>query len=244
MNSFLFDTHSHIDLIKDFEETVKKIEEKKIYTIAVTNLPPLYKKLNSKLNSKYIKPALGFHPELVEQYQKYIPEMWELLPNAKYIGEVGLDFKVALKSKAIQINFFEELIKKCDKYGNKILTIHSRASAEVVLSIIGDKFNGKYIMHWYSGDLKTLNKAVNNGAYFSINYAMVNSENGKKIIENIPNERLLLESDAPFVMLNKKEFFNTLDIEKIIFKLAELKGQKNEEIKNILSNNFKRILTM
>lgn len=242
MSNFLFDTHSHIDLIKDFEETVKKIEEKKIYTIAVTNLPPLYKKLNSKLNSKYIKPALGFHPELVEQYQKYIPEMWELLPSAKYIGEVGLDFKVALKSKAIQINFFEELIKKCNEFDDKILTIHSRASAEEVISIIGSKFNCKYILHWYSGNIATLNKAIYNDAYFSINYAMINSESGKKIINNIPNERLLLESDAPFVMLNKNMFFSTLDIEKIIFKLAELKKISPEEMISILSNNFKRIL--
>lgn len=242
MSNFLFDTHSHLDLLKSFDYTVQEIEKKKIYTIAVTNLPVLYEKLTSKINSKYIKPALGFHPELIDQYQKYIPEMWKLLPNAKYIGEVGLDFKVALKSKAIQISFFEELIKRCDEYGGKVLTIHSRASSEEVISIIGNEFNCKYIMHWYSGNLTTLNKAISNGAYFSINYAMINSEKGKKIIYNIPNDRLLLESDAPFVMLNKNTFFSTLDVEKIIVRLADFKNLDIEEMRSILWSNFKSIL--
>jgi len=228
--------------MNDFNETVKKIEEKKIYTIAVTNLPPLYKKLNSKLNSKYIKPALGFHPELIDQYQKYIPEMWELLPYSKYIGEVGLDFKVSSKSKIIQIKFFEELIKRCNALGGKILTIHSRSSADEIISIIGNKFNGQYIMHWYSGNLTTLNKAILNGAYFSINYAMVNSEIGKKIIDNIPNNKLLLESDAPFILLDNNTFFNTTDIEKIVIKLSKHKKIEIEEMKTILWSNFKSIL--
>ncbi len=242
MSNFLFDTHSHIDLIKDFDFTVSEIEKRKIYTIAVTNLPPLYKKLNSKLSSKYIKPALGFHPELLEQYQKYIPEMWELLPDVKYIGEVGLDFKVSLDSKLIQINFFEELIKRCNELGGKILTIHSRGSAEDIVSIIGKNFNSKYILHWYSGNLKTLNDALNNGAYFSINYAMTNSISGQKIISNIPNEKLLLESDAPFIMLNKALPFSTLNIDKIVFRLAELKKVEYDEMLAILYQNFKKIL--
>lgn len=241
MNNFLFDTHSHLDLLKSFDFTIEEIEKKKIYTIAVTNLPVLYEQLSNKVNSKYIKPALGFHPELLEQYQKYIPEMWRLLPEARYIGEVGLDFKVAKNSKVIQTHFFEELVLKCDNLGGKILTIHSRGSANDVISIIGNKFNSKYILHWYSGNIKDLNIAVSNRAYFSINYAMVISSSGQKIIENIPIERLLLESDSPFVLINKKPF-STLEIDKVVIKLAAIKNLSFEEMLNILYSNFKELL--
>lgn len=79
MTNFLFDTHAHLDLSANFNEEVNSIEKLKIYTIAVTNLPPLYIKFKSRIESKYIKPALGFHPELIEKYQKYIPQMWSLL---------------------------------------------------------------------------------------------------------------------------------------------------------------------
>ncbi len=242
MDDFLFDTHAHLDLLKSFDYTIEEIEKKKIYTIAVTNLPILYERLCSKINSKYIKPALGFHPELIEQYQKYIPEMWRLLPQARYIGEVGLDFKIGKDSKVLQTRFFEELIVRCNDLGGKILTVHSRGSANEVISIIGNTFNSKYILHWYSGSIKDLNIALCNGAYFSINYAMVNSSSGKKIIENIPNERLLLESDSPFVLINKKAF-STLEVDKIIIKLAIIKNISFEKMLQILYNNFKNILT-
>lgn len=243
MNNFLFDTHSHLDLLKDFDSKVLEIEKNKIYTIAVTNLPPLYTKLKNKLASKYIKPALGFHPELIEQYKRYIPQMWELLPEARYIGEVGLDYKVAVDSKSIQVSFFESLIEKCNVLGGKILTIHSRNSVDDVLSIIGQNFNGKFILHWYSGNLKNLNIALNNGAYFSINYAMLNSKNGLNILNKIPEERLLLESDMPFVILNNKSIFTTLDISLIIEKLAIAKNKKYDEMLLILNNNFRKVLS-
>ncbi len=66
MNSFKFDTHIHLDLFEDRENIIKYIEEEKSYTIAMTNLPILYKKyINKYKDLKYIRFALGFHPELV-----------------------------------------------------------------------------------------------------------------------------------------------------------------------------------
>jgi len=242
MTNFLFDTHAHLDLSTNFNEEINSIEKLKIYTIAVTNLPPLYIKFKSRIESKYIKPALGFHPELIEKYQKYIPQMWSLIDEAKYIGEVGLDYKVAINSKAIQLSFFESLIHKCNDLGGKVLTIHSRNSVDDVLSIIGSKFNSKFILHWYSGSLKNIDIAVANGAYFSINNAMFNSNNGLKVINHIPTDRLLLESDYPFVVNKNKIPFRVTDINTIVINLANLKNMNYGEMLNILNNNFRTLL--
>ncbi|WP_434981086.1 TatD family hydrolase [Daejeonia sp. YH14] len=242
MTNFLFDTHAHLDLSTNFNEEVNTIQKLKIYTIAVTNLPPLYIKFKSRIESKYIKPALGFHPELIEKYQKYIPQMWSLLDEAKYIGEVGLDYNVAINSKAIQLSFFEALIYKCNDLGGKVLTIHSRNSVDDVLSIIGAKFNSKFILHWYSGNLKNIDIAVANGAYFSINYAMFNSINGVKIINHIPSERLLLESDYPFVKHKDRSTFKISEIDITVNNLAKLKKKDYNEMLNILNSNFRRLL--
>src|SRR5690606_4756089 len=137
------------------------------------------------------------------------PKMWELLPQARYIGEVGLDYKTGINFKAKQVKFFETLIEKSNNQGGKILTIHSRKSAEDIVSIIGSDFNGKYILHWYSGNLKTLRIAVENGAYFSVNYSMTKSVSGQKIISEIPLNKLLLESDGPFIKF-KEELFTPM----------------------------------
>lgn len=242
MKNVLFDTHSHIDLAPNVGEIIMEIERKEIFTIAVTNLPPLYSRFKEIVSSKYIKPALGFHPELIQQYQKYIPQMWNLIEEARYIGEVGLDYKVGINSKLIQRDFFELLIQNCHEIGGKILTIHSRGSVDDVLSIIGGQFNSKFIMHWYSGSIKNIKLAIDQGAYFSINVAMTKSQRGISIINNIPIERLLLESDYPFILNKDKIPYKTTDMFENVYRLAKVKNMDYEELLNVLNSNFREVL--
>ncbi len=240
----LYDTHFHLDLQKSKVEVLAEIEQNKIYTIAVTNLPPLYEKLKNEIDNKYVRVALGFHPELLNQYQKYIPQMWSLLSEAKYIGEVGIDLKTSKDSKNLQISFFEELISRCNDYGNKVLTIHSRMAAGEVVSIVGNSFNGKIILHWYSGSKQNQMNAINNGYYFSVNSAMLNSESGRKIIENTPNDKLLIETDSPFVEF-KGVFINQFSqIQNTIIKLSELKRMNIDDLVNQLWSNFQSVITV
>jgi len=236
----LYDTHCHLDLQKSRLNTLREIERHKIYTIAVTNLPPLYVKLKDEIDSKFVRIALGFHPELLEQYQKYISEMWELLPNAKYIGEVGIDLKAGKESKILQLRFFEELIDKCNFFGNKIITVHSRSAAQEVTSIIGSKFNGRIILHWYSSSMKNIKQAINNGYYFSVNYSMLSSKSGKSIIMEIPEDKLLIETDSPFISYGDN--YDVDLIKKTIDGIAILKGFSNEQMNKILWNNFSELL--
>lgn len=237
----LYDTHFHLDLFESREKIIKEIDDNQIYTIAVTNLPVLFTKLNDSLSSKFIRPALGFHPELLAQYKHQIPQMWPLLNETKYIGEVGLDFKTGKAYKELQISFFTELIERCNILGNKILTIHSRQSASEIVSIIGAQFCGKVILHWYSGNKTTLMKAIDNGYYFSINYSMVNSNSGKEIIKLIPLERLLLETDAPFVKFNDKPF-SMLGIKETVKELASILNIDKMKMATLLWANFKGLI--
>jgi TatD DNase family protein len=238
-----YDTHFHLDLQEGKGEVLKEIENNQIYTIAVTNLPPLYEKLNKEVNSKFIRVALGLHPELIGQYQKFIPDMWRLLPDAKYIGEVGIDLKVGKESRNLQLSFFEELITKCNTFGNKVLSVHSRAAASEVISIIGNNFNGKIILHWYSGTKRNQEQAISNGHYFSVNHAMLSSESGRKVISNIPNDRILLETDSPFTSING-HIYKPSEIGKIVEGVAMIKNIKNETMQNILWNNFVKLISI
>lgn len=193
-----FDTHFHLDLQTDRIASIREIEEHHIYTIAVTNLPDLYRRGLEQVASKYIRLALGFHPELIQQFANQIPLMWDYLPTSRYIGEVGLDF-CNYKNKKEQIMFFSELIDRCRYDNRKIISIHSRRAVKDVLEIIGSNFRFKPILHWYSGNKANLIRAIDYGCYFSVNQAMMNSENFKALLPLIPNERILLESDSPFI---------------------------------------------
>ena len=229
---YLYDTHFHLDLHKDRDSVITEIENQKIYTIAVTNLPDLYRRESIEIASKYIRFSLGFHPELLHQYRNQIPMMWEFLTEARYIGEVGLDF-VNQTYKNEQIAFFEELIERCRYDNSKIITIHSRRAVKEVLDIIGTNFRFKPILHWFTGSKAELKDAVDSGFYFSINEAMMKSKRFQELLPYIPSERILLETDSPFIT------FKTTHKDALL----NLKDLLRREKRNIeLWENFKTIL--
>ena len=228
----LYDTHFHLDLHKDKWNVIRELEESKIYTIAVTNLPDLYRKESVEIASKYIRFSLGFHPELIHQYKNQIPLMWELLPETRYIGEVGLDF-VNKTHKLEQLSFFSELIERCRYDGNKILTIHSRQAVSDVLDTVGYNFRFKPILHWFTGNKVELLNAIDAGFYFSVNEAMMRSKRFLSLFPMIPAERLLIESDSPFLS-SKVSHARTL---------LALRESINEKRKDVnLWENFKLLL--
>lgn len=243
MNKFRYDTHMHVDLYKNTKEVISYIEKNKSYTIAVTNLPILYEKYCRQYqNLKYVRFALGLHPELAFQYKEQIPLMIEQIKLAKYIGEVGLDYVTTNSdNRETQRIAFRKLIEQCDKYGGKILSVHSRRAVKDVLSIIGDSFNGKVVLHWFSGTPRELMTAVKYGYYFSVNSDMINSKNGIELIKNMPLDRILLESDAPFTKDTKSNY--SLDfILKVEEGLSKIKGIDTEYVNQILKKNFKQLI--
>ncbi|KGN99754.1 hydrolase [Porphyromonas macacae] len=229
---YLYDTHFHLDLQKDRVAAIREIEEHQIYTIAVTNLPDLYRREAGEIASKYIRLALGFHPELIHQYKNQIPLMWELLPEVHYIGEVGLDF-VDTTYKNEQIAFFSELIERCRFDRNKIITLHSRRAVRQVLDIIGNNFRFKPIFHWFTGSKEELLNAVEKGCYFSVNKSMMNTKKFQSMLSLIPDERLLFETDSPFTSFSHSHH-------ETLTKISQLIKEKKENVN--MWNNFKIVL--
>ena len=121
------------------------------------------------------------------------------------------------------------------------MTVHSRRAEKEVISLIGNRFPGKVILHWYSGSISDLEKAVSYGFYFSVNSAMIQSQNGINIIKNIPNERLLLESDSPFIGVNRESLI-PVDLNSTIREIAKIKDSTEQNLKDKLKNNFKDLI--
>jgi TatD DNase family protein len=239
------DTHFHLDLFPRPELLVEKIEASKIYTIAVTNSPIVFfhtKQLAK--DCKYVRPSLGLHPELAFERHKEITQFIDLIDQTRYIGEVGLDNQnKSTQDYEMQKSVFEKIVRTCADKREKILTIHSRKAVKDVNSIIGSSFPGKIILHWYSGGIKDLETALDYGFYFSINYPMTQSNSGQKIIEALPPDRMLIETDGPFV-----EYMNepaTPLLSNIIVKEV-CKIKSNTEIKMMpedFQNNFRTLIS-
>lgn len=242
MGNFLMDAHMHFDLYKRREDVLTYIETHRSYTIAVTNLPGLYERYYQYCGEfKYIRIALGFHPELVFRYQKQISIFLKYVKTTRYIGEVGLDFTTNDKdNQKIQREIFYKIVDACQKK-DKILSIHSRRAESECIRTLKD-FEGKIIMHWYSGNNCVLKEALDLGCYFSVNQQMLLSNNGRSIVDSLPLDRILLESDAPFSKGLENEY--SLFFNKKIYKyLSETRGVSSNDIPMMIKNNFRQVLS-
>lgn len=239
----LIDTHFHLDLYPNSETVVREIEQSKIYTIAVTNTPSVFEytyKLTEKL--KFIRAAIGLHPELALQRKAELPLFKKYLAVTRFVGEIGLDYgNLNENEKHQQRKIFGQILENCAMYSNKVLSVHSRGTASDVISAVGNNYPGKVILHWFSGSMKELEKAVEFGYYFSINSAMASSVKGKKIILGIPNCKMLTETDGPFIT-NKNVPVLPSNISETISIVAALKQVDKELVKGDIFNNFKRLL--
>lgn len=241
-NISYIDTHCHLDLYKDSEAIIRKATADKTHIVAVTNLPSVYKREVNMYKHENVTVSLGLHPQLVKDYSQEINLFIELLPDAKFLGEVGLDYQEsdeALKQK--QKTIFEKILSESARYKDKIISVHSRRSSDDVISMIGTNLPSTIILHWYSGSISTLKKALKHGCFFSINTAMTLSESGQSIIKALPLERILTETDGPFTNLNKV-VSEPSDVRVVIDYIAKLHGKPSDEIAEKLLKNYLKLI--
>lgn len=207
----LVDTHFHLDLMDNMQSLIKQFQGTDIGIIAVGTTPLAYKReLQFVTGVDNIRVSLGFHPQLVKQRENEIDLFLQQLEKARYIGEIGLDFNQDyMDSKMQQLISFQKIVERCAIEGDKVLSIHSVKAAGAVVDILKEArtFRScKCIFHWFTGKASERKAAVENGAYFSVNSKMLKTKSGQETIRNIPANRILLETDAPFAMK-----FNTID---------------------------------
>ncbi|MDN4619058.1 TatD family hydrolase [Paenibacillus sp. PsM32] len=240
MKNFI-DFHVHIDYYSSYQEIYKHYDQKKIYALFVTNFPEVFKKAKRTFpDSRYVKIALGYHPEMLRIKPFNQKEFDEAFKNAEYIGEVGLDFsKPYIRYKEEQLRIFRYICKKAASQ-NKIMSIHSRKAVKEVLSILKEYGVKRAVFHWYTGGIIDLKKIIERGYYLSLNPAMLKTKAGKEIIKNVPLQKILIETDGPFSKY-KSHQIRPQDIPSIYNDFEEQLG--TEELRNKVFENLKRLLS-
>ncbi len=201
----MIDTHCHIDLYPNPSEVTAATDRARIFTVIVTNLPSAFDRAWPHVQGmKNIRLALGLHPLVAQQHLEERERFNALVDQTSYIGEIGLDFsREGIATKELQIESFRFVLQAL-RGKPKFITLHSRQAESTVLDLLIEENRSPVVFHWYTGTLEVLRQAVTQGHYFSINPAMINSAKGKKIIAAIPQDRVLTESDGPFVKVRGK----------------------------------------
>lgn len=206
----MVDFHCHLDLYPDLEMAIQSCDDSKTATLAVTTTPKAFRK-NAQLagKSKFVRAGLGLHPQLVHERWGELPLFEALLPETRYVGEVGLDASPQFyRSFERQTDVFRQILKLCTKSGNKILSVHSLRATSKVLDHIEElmpRGSGKIVLHWFSGSQAEAERAASLGCYFSINQAMFRTEKATSIIKKLPLDKIITETDGPFIEVDGAE---------------------------------------
>lgn len=226
----MIDTHCHFDMMPNPEAYIRERERQGDIVIGMTNAPSHFQiGYQHVKHFKHIRLALGFHPLLAHELQEELPLFEQLIDKTSYIGEIGLDFsREGMATKEIQINSLERILSMLSGK-NKIISVHSRKAESMLLSLLKAYHIKNVIFHWYTGDLSLISKILDASYFFSINEAMVTTAKGKNIIDILPNNRILTETDTPF---NRKNNLNKV--------YSYLSGIGCNE--QIIDNNFKGLI--
>ena len=195
----MIDTHCHFDMMPKPEAYIRQRELVGDIVIGMTNLPSHFQMGQPHLKGyKHIRLALGMHPLLATERKIEVPLFKGQVDQTSYIGEIGLDFsKEGYATKDDQIEVLHELLSAI-RGKKKIVSVHSRKAEKELLALLCEYEIENVVFHWYSGPVDLIPDILAQGYYFSVNEAMCLSKNGRAIIEKIPRERLLTETDAPY----------------------------------------------
>lgn len=197
------DFHCHLDLYQNMEAEYARCEAARCLTLAVTTTPKAFtRNADMAAKGRYVRAALGIHPQLVAQRASELALFEELVPSTRYIGEVGLDAgRRFYPSFERQKHVFERVMTLCARLGDKVISIHSIRTAKQVLDVIERTEvhrNCAPVLHWFNASVSEIRRAIELGCYFSVNEQMMQAPRGRNLLETVPIERVLTETDAPF----------------------------------------------
>lgn len=242
----MIDFHCHPDLYNDNFKLIEKSRENNFKIVAMTNLPQLYRRYYEKFsNEETINISLGYHPQLIEEYPKELNTFLKYVKEASFIGEVGLDIS-SKKTNTIELQkeIFGSIINECTRLGNKIISIHSRKTDDIIFDFL-KKSSCIYIMHWYTGNIKRLldTMSIDDNIYISINSNMVHSSKGINLIKTVPLSRIVLETDAPFTAETKNGYPKQI-LKEIAVEISKIKNMEKLQVLKIISDNSRKILSI
>lgn len=246
MEKFI-DTHAHLNLHSFKKDRFSIIESCLLNNISLINIGTnfLDSKLAVEIAEKYsdkIYATVGIHPSEIEEDFDF-EKLKELAKNKKVvaIGEIGLDYFYPMPlQKSLQKHFFTKQIEIAEEL-NLPIVIHSRDAFDDLYEILKTK-NLRGVIHCFSGDTKELKRFLELGYYIGFN-GIIFKADLDEVIKKTPNDKILLETDCPF--LTPPDFYekrnNPLSLKIIKEKICKIKG---EDITDQIYNNSLKLFNI
>lgn len=197
----IIDLHCHLDLYPNPHDVVAEVQRRRVAVLSVTTTPTAFHGTRSLARDcPQVQTALGLHPELAEQREHELDLFAELLPEARFVGEVGLDgSRRFAATQSAQARVFDQVLRLCRDEGGRVMSIHSRNAVSPVLQALAAVPGaGVPVLHWFTGTPAQADAAVSAGCWFSMGSAQLSTPKGPELLNRVPRERVLTETDGPF----------------------------------------------
>lgn len=234
----IFDSHAHYDdeaFSKDRDELLSELFNNTVCNVINVGADMKSSEESIKLANKYsqIYASVGAHPHCVSDLPENYIEIFSILAKNKKvvaIGEMGLDYHYDTTPKDMQKKYFEEQLTLAQNLDLPAI-IHTREATEDTLKIL-TKYKVKGTVHCFSESVETLKEVLKMGMYISLGGAVTfkNARKSLEVADEVPIERLLLETDAPYmtpVPFRGKRCDSSM-IKYTAEKIAEIKGMSVE----------------
>ncbi len=242
------DTHCHLDFpefSQDVDEVIRRALTQGVgYIINVgSSIEGSKRSLALSKQYNFIFTTVGIHPHEADNFSKDAEaELFGLARQDKVaaIGETGLDYFRNYSNPENQKSLFLSLIKLA-KESCLPLVIHSRQAQEDTLRILKEAMPIRAVVHCFSQDEDFLKECMGIGFFisFTCNITYKNALNLRNLVKLTPIERLMLETDAPF--LAPQEFRGRrnepLYVKELAKEIASIKAMELEEVARITTDN-------
>ena len=251
-----FDSHAHLtdeDAYENIDEIIKRAKDADVTKIVNICSNKVSFEKGRLLINKYgcVYNAAATPPHFVEnEGDIFFPLVEDAAANKKIIaiGEIGLDYFYEYSHKDIQKKFLRKYLELAKKYDLPVI-IHSRNAFSDLFSITDEIYiNKKMLVHCFAGGEKEAKESLNRGWYISFSGIVTfkNNDELRKIVEIVPLDRILIETDSPLLAPQSKrgkrnEPANLVEIASVI---AMIKKISLEEIAKITYQNAMRFFEL
>lgn len=253
----LIDSHAHLDM-DDYKDDLESVIDRaftggieRIITIGI-DLVSSVKALELANRYDFLYSTVGFHPHEADNVSyAHLMELQALAKENKVVawGEIGLDFFKNRSQREKQIEIFKAQLEIANNIDFPVI-IHNRDADKEILEILNSykNFTHKGIIHCFSSDYKTALDFIDLGFHISIPGIVTfkNADKLKEVARRIPLDRLLVETDAPFLAPvprrgKRNEPLFVIYTAKMI---AELRGMEFEELAAVTTANCKNLFNI
>ena len=248
--TWYFDSHIHLSdpvYLSDMKFILKEMEYLKIKACCVSmNYENSLQTLELAKKNDLVLPFIGIHPECAyDELENMMNLIEENHCNISGIGEIGLDPTYTNDNNDIkrQNHVFESLLSSAEKF-NKPVSIHSRKSLDDVFQIM-TSYNTKHaLLHWFDGNKKQLQKAMDMGFFVSYGPVMIYANDKQTLLSKTDESKILVETDGPvrfsrcFEMKSGQISF----IPSVIFCASKILGKSFDEMTSLLETNSNSFL--